>query len=172
MTTVEPEVPDLKSLLAEHASSPTAWVTVPLNQALAAEINRLEAELAEIAADAKPRRAASPSPLKAKAQEIEDARARMAASLVTFRFERLTPDGREEIRKAMAGRDDPDEQNLRANAAMCVEPKGATWELFAEMRETLGVSLWAEIDEAANRAAGVLTVPFSFAASHILGTAK
>ena len=166
------ETPDLKSLLAEHATSPTAFVTVPLNQALAAEITRLEAELAEIAEDATSKRMGAASPLKAKAQEIEDARARMAASLVTFRFVRLTPEARDQIRKDMGARDDPDEQNLRVNAAMCVEPKGATWELFAELRETLGLGLWSEIDEAANRAGGTLTVPFSFAASHILGTAK
>ena len=171
MSTPESEIPDLKSLLVEHASRPTSSVTVPLAQADAELIRRLEAELADIAADAKSKRMGAASPLKAKAQEIEAARAHMTASLVTFRFEAMTPEARDQIRKDMAGRDEPDERDLRILAAMCVSPK-ATWEDFRDMRETLGVAVFDDLDQASNRAAGVPDVPFSSAASHILGTAK
>lgn len=168
----EPDVPDLRTLLREKATRPTATVTVPLDQAAAEEIRRLESELADIAADAPPGRMGAKSPLKAKAQEIETARERMAASLVTFRFEALTHSEREQIREDMGGRDDPDEVNLRALAAMCREPKDATWEDFRDIRETLGARIFDLIDDAATRASGELSVPFSHAASLILGTEK
>ena len=170
---VTDDIPDLKTLLAEKATRPTASIKVPLDQAARAEIERLEAELSEIAADAKPKRMGAGSPLKAKAQEIEAARERMKASEVSFRFEALTHEQREQIRKDMRGRDEPDEVNLRAIAAMCVEPKGATWQDFRDLRDRLGAQIFDAIDATATRAAGVdWSVPFSSAASHILGTAR
>ena len=168
----QPDVPDLRSLLTQHASKSQSHVTLPLAQGIAEQIRTLEAEMESLAKDAQPKRMGAASPLKAKAQEIEDLRATMTDSLVTFRFEALSPAGREQVRQDMAGRDDPDEQDLRITAAMCVEPAGTTWEDFRDLRETLGVAVYDEIDQAANRAAGVLSVPFSFAASLILGTAK
>ena len=166
------EIPDLRTMLREKATRPTASVTVPLDQAAADEIHRLEDELAEIAVDAKPGRMGAKSPLKAKAQEIEAARERMKASEVTFRFDPLTFEQRDQIRQDMGGRDDPDEVNLRALAAMCSEPKDATWEDFRDLRGTLGVRLFDEIDSAAGRASGEMSVPFSHAASVILGTVR
>ena len=167
------EIPDLKTLLAEKASRPTASITVPLDQGQRAEIERLEAELAEIAADAPAKRMGAASPIKAKAQEIEAARERMKASEVTFVFEALTHEKRDQLRKDMGGRDDEDELNLRAIAAMCVQPKDATWQDFRDLRDRLGANIFDEIDAAAGRASGARwSVPFSSAASHILATAK
>ena len=171
--TVSDDIPDLRTLLAEKATRPTASIKVPLDQAARAEIERLEAELADIAADAPAKRMGAASPIKAKAQEIEAARERMKASEVTFTFEALTHEQRDQIRKDMRGRDDGDELNLRALAAMCVSPKGATWEDFRDLRDRLGVNIFDEIDAAAGRASGAQwSVPFSHAASHILGTAR
>jgi len=168
----EPEIPDLRSLLAE-ASRPAETVTIPLNQALAAEIRALETELAEAAVDAPKRRMGSGSPLKNIAEQIEAKRQQMRASEVTFRFEALTHAQREQIRKDMQGRDEPDELNLRAIAAMCVAPSGATWETMRDLRDKVGVVIFDLIDDAATRASGGnWSVPFSSAASHILGTAR
>lgn len=168
----QPEIPDLRSLLSE-ASRPESSVTVPLNQALRAEIERAEAELVQIAADAPAKRMGAASPIKAKAQEIEALRERMKASEVTFRFRSLGSDQRDQIRKDMRGRDDADEVNLRAIAAMCVEPAGVTYESLVELRDRIGARLFDEIDAAADRASGAQwSVPFSSAASHILATAK
>ena len=167
-----PDVPDLKTLLSDRATRPTASITVPFDQAAADDVRRLEAELEQIAVDAPSKRMGAASPLKAKAQEIEAARERMKASEVTFRFEALTHEQRDKIRQDMAGRDDPDELNLRALAAMCRQPADAKWEDFRDLRETLGVRIFDSSDETAGWASGELSVPFSFAASHILGTAK
>jgi hypothetical protein len=173
MTTPEPEVPDLRLRLAE-ASRPAASVTVPLKQALAEQIRQAEAELTEIAEDAPAKRMGATPPLKAKAQEIESLRARMKASEMAFRFEALTSDQRDQIRQDMAGRDNPDEVNLRAIAAMCTEPAGITWTDLRDLRDRIGVNVFdSTIDAAATRASGGdWSVPFSSAASHILGTAK
>ena len=168
----EPEVPDLRSLLAE-ASRPAQSITIPLNQGLAAEIRALEAELAQTAEDAPRKRMGAASPLKDIAQRIQALREQMQASEVTFRFEALTHAQREQIRKDMQGRDEPDETNLRAIAAMCVAPSGVTWETLRELRDKVGVVIFDLIDEAATSASGGnWSVPFSSAASHILGTAR
>ena len=71
-----PEVPDLKSLLRE-ASRPAAECTVPLKQGLADAIRRAEDELQSIAVDAKSKRAAGKSPVRAKAEEVEALRREM-----------------------------------------------------------------------------------------------
>jgi hypothetical protein len=168
----EPEVPDLRSLLAE-ASRPAQSIKIPLNQGLAAEIRALEAELAATAEDAPRKRMGAASPLKELAQRIEALREQMRASEVTFRFEALTHAQREQIRKDMGGRDDPDEINLRAIAAMCTAPAGVTYESLLELRDKVGAAIFDQIDAAATKASGAeWSVPFSFAASHILGTAK
>ena len=168
----EPEVPDLRSLLAE-ASRPAQSITIPLNQGLAAEIRALEAELAQTAEDAPRKRMGAASPLKDLAQRIQALREQMQASEVTFRFEALSKDGREAIRQAMDGRDEPDELNLRIIAAMCVSPVGTDWEWFRDLREKVGAEIFDVIDVAAGQASGVRwSVPFSSAASHILGTAR
>lgn len=168
----EPEVPDLRSLLAE-ASRPAESVTIPLNQGLAAEIRALEAELLSTAEDAPRKRMGSATPLKDIAQQIEAKREQMRASEVTFRFEALTHEQRDQIRKDMQGRDDPDEINLRAMAAMCVAPAGVTYESLRELRDKVGARVFDELDAASDRASGAQwSVPFSSAASHILGTAR
>ena len=177
-----PEIPDLRSLLAE-ASRPAASVTVPLKQGLRERIEALEAELANLATTAPSKRMGQKSPLTAKAEQIEALRQEMHESAVTFRFEALTSDDRDQIRKDMKGRDNPDELNLRAIAAMCKKvtgpdgqdfPERMTWEDFKALRDSLGVRIFEEtIDAAAERASGgQWSVPFSLNASHILGTAR
>ena len=170
--TAEPDVPDLRSLLAE-ASRPAETVTIPLNQGLAAEIRALEAELAATAEDGPRKRMGSPSPLRETAERIKALQEQMRASEVTFRFEALTYADREQIRKDMQGRDEPDELNLRAIAAMCVAPTGVTWEGLRELRDKVGANIFDLLDEAATRASGVnWSIPFSSAASRILETAR
>ena len=182
MPEVEPEVPDLRSLLAE-ASRPSASCVVPLKQGLRERIADAEAELAQIAEDAPSRRMGAASPLKEKAREIEAMRAEMAASALTFHFEALTVEQREQIRKDMQSRDEPDETNLRAIAAMCSRVTSAggvdfsermAWTDFRDLRDKIGAQTFdLTIDAAASRAGGgEWSVPFSFAASHILGTEK
>lgn len=179
--TDKPEIPDLRSLIAE-ASPPESSVTVPLKQGLAERIRQAETELDRMAADAPSKRMGAKSPLKAKAQEIETLRADMAASALTFHFQALTEDDREKIRKDMQGRDNPDEVNLRAIAAMCRRvvaadgtefPDRMTWTDFRDLRERLGAQVFdLTIDAAATRASGGdWSVPFSRSASLILGTA-
>lgn len=165
------EIPDLRSLLAE-ASRPSSSVTIPLNQGLRAEIEALEAQLAEAAEGAlTKRRMGSPSPVEGVAREIEAKREQMRASEVTFRFEAMTQEQREQVRKDMRGRDNPDEVNLRCIAAMCVAPAGVTYESLVELRDKVGARVFDEIDAAAERASGAQwSVPFSLSASHILGT--
>ena len=168
-------VPDLQSLLNEPDEPPTSWCKVPLRQGLRAQIEDLERELAEKAADeSAPKRMGGPSPLKEIAERIEALREQMRESEVTFRFQALTYEQREQIRVDMRGRDDADEINLRAIAAMCVEPAGLNHGDFRKIRTKLGVNIFEQtIDEAATKASGGdWSVPFSFAASHILGTQK
>ncbi len=177
---VEPSVPDLRSLLAE-ASRPAASCTVPLKQGHRTRIAALEAELAEIAEDAPRKRMGAESPTKAKAREIEALREEMRASSLTFLFEAMTSEERDEIRRAMSGRDDDDEINLRAIAAMCREvtdaegrlyPADLSWQDFRSLRDRIGVRIFEEtIDAAATEASGGdWSVPFSSAASLILAT--
>ena len=165
------DVPDLRSLLAE-ATPPTSSCTVPLKQGLRAEIERLEAELAEIAADAPRKRMGAESPLKVKAREIEALREQMRASEVTFRFQAPTADQRDKVRREMGGRDNPDELDLRATAAVCVEPAGVTFETLRDLRDKIGVQIYeATIKDASDKVWGrEWSVPFSLSASHILGT--
>lgn len=178
--TDKPEMPDLRSLLAE-ASPPSSSVTVPLKQGLAEKIRQAEDDLAKISQSSPAKRMGSKSPLRAKAEEIEALRAEMESSALTFYFEALTEDDRESIRKGMAGRDNPDELNLRAIAAMCRKvttadgsefPDRMTWEDFRDLRDRLGAQVFdLTIDAAATRASGGdWSVPFSQAASLILGT--
>lgn len=180
--TAKPEIPDLKSLLAE-ASPPSSSVTVPLKQGLAAKIRQAEADLERIAADAPPKRMGAKSPLRAKAEEIEALRAEMAGSALTFHFEALADRDREDIRKAMQGRDEPDEVNLRAIAAMCKRvstadgvdfPDLMTWADFRDLRDRIGAQVFdLTIDRAATEASGGdWSVPFSQSASLILATVK
>lgn len=175
------DVPDLRSLLAE-ASPPSSSVTVPLKQGLAEKIRQAEDDLAKISQSSPAKRMGAKSPLRAKAEEIEALRAEMESSALTFYFEALTEDDRESIRKGMAGRDNPDELNLRAIAAMCRKvttadgtefPDRMTWEDFRDLRDRLGAQVFdLTIDAAATRASGGdWSVPFSQAASLILGTA-
>jgi len=147
---------------------------VPLNQALRSKIADAEAELAHISQDAPSTRMGATSPLKAKAREIEALREQMKASEITFRFRALDDAGRDAVRVAMKGRDDPDEINLRCIAAMCYEPVDAEWTDFRDLRKNIGVNIFdSTIDAAATRASGDdWSVPFSFAASHILGIEK
>lgn len=175
-------VPDLQSMLAE-ASRASAQVTVPLKQGLREAIEKAEAELEEIAADAKPTRMGAKSPLAEKAAEVEALRAEMAASALTFHFDAMTAQERVDIRHGMQGRDNPDEFNLRAIAAMCRKvvaadgtefPDRMTWQDFDALRDKIGAYAFdLTIDAAANRAGGGdWSVPFSPNASHILGTVK
>ena len=177
-----PEIPDLRSLLAE-ASRPAASVTVPLKQGLRARIEALEAELEQAAVAAPSKRMGAKSPLTVKAEQIEALRQEMHESSLTFRFEALTHEQRDQIRKDMKGRDNPDEVNLRAIAAMCVSvtgpdgqafPDRMSWEDFAALRDSLGARIFDEtVDAAAERASGgQWSVPFSSNASHILGTGR
>jgi hypothetical protein len=179
---IEPDVPDLRSLLAE-ASRPFATVTVPLNQGLRAQIEAAEAELSRIAEDATPRRMGAASPLKEKAREVEELRERLAASALTFEFEAPTKGDIDGVRKAMGGRQDEDEFDLRLTAASCVRVKDAqgrefpdrlAWGDFKQLRDRLGEVLYeASIKDASDKVyRRDWSVPFSFAASHILGTAK
>ena len=178
----KPVVPDLKSLLAE-ASRASSKVTVPLKQGLREQIEAAEAELAELAADAKPARMGAKSPVKEKAEEIEALRAEMAASALTFHFQALSAQDRVDIRHAMQGRDSEDELNLRAIAAMCTKvvaadgtrfPERMTWQDFDALRDSIGAATFdLTIDAASNRAGGGdWSVPFSPNASHILGTVR
>lgn len=172
------DAPDLKTLLAE-ASPPSETVTVPLKQGLAERIRAAEAELGEITTEAPGKRMAAKSPLKAKAEEIEALRAEMSASALTFHFSSLTHEERDEIRREMGGRDEPDEVNLRAIAAMCrtvTDSAGRdlgsmSWVQFRDLRSRIGAQVFdLTIDAAATRASGgEWSVPFSFAASRILG---
>lgn len=182
MTDIEPDVPDLRSLLNE-ASRPFATVTVPLNQSLRAQIEAAEADLARIAEDAPAKRMGAASPLKEKAREIEALRERLSASALTFEFEAPSKDAIDGVRKAMGGRQDEDEFDLRLTAASCARVKSAngqefpdrmTWEDFKQLRDRLGEVLYgASIKDASDKVyRRDWSVPFSFAASHILGTAK
>lgn len=182
MSDIEPEVPDLRSLL-ESASRPFASVTVPLNQALRAQIEAAEADLAKIAEDAPAKRMGAASPLKEKAREIEDLRQQLAASALTFEFEAPTKDAIDDVREALGGRQDEDEFDLRLTAASCARVKDAqgrefpdrlSWEDFKGLRDRLGTVLYeASIKDASDKVyRRDWSVPFSFAASHILGTAK
>jgi hypothetical protein len=174
------DVPDLRSLLAE-ASPASASVTVPLKQGLREAFMAAEAELEAAAVDGKPRRMSASSPLKVAAEKVEAIRAEMAASALTFHFGPLTYEERDQIRQDMRGRDNDDETNLRAIAAMCRRVVAAdgrefsermTWEDFRLVRDRLGAKVFDDtIDDAANRVSGgQWSVPFSPAASHILGT--
>src|SRR5699024_7326239 len=167
----ESDVPDLRSLLRE-ASRPSSSVTVPLKQGLAAQIHEAEQELASLAAGgAKPKRAGSASPIKAKAQEIEDLRAEMEASSLTFHFDAPTASQREQVRQDMGGRDNDDELDLRATAIVCSKVEAAdgteyadrlTWQDFRDLRDALGVSIYeATIKAASDRVWGnQWSVPF------------
>jgi len=182
MSTVEPDVPDLRSLLAQ-ASRPSASCTVPMKQALRERIEEAEAELLRIAADAPSRRMGAESPLKAKAREIEALRAEAEASSLTFHFEAPTEDATEKVRKEMGGRDDEREYDLRLTAATCVRVASASgvefptrmeWTDFRDLRESLGEPIYlATIKATSDRVfRREWSVPFSSAASRILGTEK
>lgn len=182
MSNPEPEIPDLRSMLAE-ASCPAASCTVPLKQGLVERIHDAEAELARIATDAPSRRMGSASPLKEKAREIEALRAEAEASALTFHFEPPSPNVIKKVREDMVGRDDEDEQDLRWTAASCVKvvsssgvefPTRMEWTDFRDLREKIGEPIYlATIKATSDRVfRREWSVPFSSAASHILGTAK
>ena len=176
------EIPDLASLLRE-ASSPATSCTVPLKQGLREQIEALEEQMAQAAESAGDRRMSSKSPLVALAEQVEALRAEMAASALTFHFEAPDEDAIEEARKGMAGRDDQAEFDFRLTAASCVKvtgpdgsefPARMEWSDFRDLRKTLGEPIYlATIKTASDRVfRREWSVPFSFAASHILGTAK
>ena len=178
----ESDVPDLRKLLAE-ASRPSASVTVPMKQGLAEAIRQAEAELANLAVDAPKKRMGAGSPLQEKAKRIEALRAEMAASALTFHFEAPTKGQRDQVREDMAGRDNEDELDLRATAAVCSRvvaadgsefPDALTWQDFQSLRDDLGVQIYdATIKVESDKVWGPQwSVPFSSAASLILGTEK
>ncbi len=178
----EPEIPDLRSLLAE-ASRPAAEVTVMLKQHLWEAFEEAEGALEDAAANpAKGKRSASKSPLTQAAEKVAAIQAEAEASSLTFRFEALTYAEREQIRTDMGGRDNDDEMNLRALAFMCRSVTGPggvaysdrlSWEDFRDLRDRLGAQQFDRVDGAAGRAGGGRwSVPFSSAASHILGIVK
>lgn len=185
MSKSEPPVPDLKSLLRE-ASRPHASVTVPLKQGLAEQIRQAEAELEQLGVDAltgRSRRAASASPVREKAKQIEALRAEMEASALTFHFEAPSEKAIDRVRQDMEGRDNPVELDLRYTAAACVRvtgPDGAefpdrmTWQDFRDLREALGEPVYlATVKATSDRVfQPEWSVPFSSAASRILATAK
>jgi len=182
MSNPEPEVPDLRSLLAE-ASRPSASCTVPLKQGLVERIQDAEAEMSQIADDAPSRRMGVGSPLREKAREIEAMRAEAEASSLTFHFEAPTEDAIEAARKGMNGRDDEREYDLRLTAATCTKvvgpdgveyPTRMEWSDFRDLREKLGEPIYlATIKATSDRVfRREWSVPFSSAASHILGTVK
>ena len=164
--TDQPMQPDLKSLLAQ-ATPPSSHCTVALNQGLRETIAELDAELTHAVQSG-----ADDKTTKALARKIEATRKAMKASEVTFRFKSIDAETREAVRKAMQGRDEPDEFNLRAIAALCVEPAGIDWMDMRDLRKNLGVRVFEEtIDAAATEASGGdWSVPFSWASSAILGT--
>jgi len=154
-----------------------------LKQGHRTKIAELEAELESIASDAPSKRMGSESPMKVKAREIEALREEMRASSLTFRFEAMSSQERDDLREAMGGRDEPDEINLRAIAAMCRKvttadgtpfPDGMTWTDFRDLRDALGVRIFEDtIDAAATEASGGdWSIPFSSSASLILATER
>lgn len=176
-----PDVPDLRTLLRQKAPSrATASVTVALNQSVRGELDALEARLVAALNEPTGDRLASGPTQDAVdlAKQIEALQAQMRDSEVTFTFRALTGEQEQAVVEAMGGRDDEDELNLRATAAMCVEPAGVTWETLRDLRDGcddfdgIGARVYREtVDAAANRASGGLwSVPFSSAASLILGT--
>jgi len=183
MSKTEPQVPDLRAILRE-ASRPSATVTVPLKQGLAERIRQAEAELQAMGTDfTKGRRMATGSPARAKAKEIEELRAEMAASALTFHFEAPTKAVIDKVREDMGGRDDDEELDYRYTAATCVKvtgpdgveyPDRLSWEDFKALRESLGEPVYlATIKEASDRVfQRQWSVPFSSVASLILETGK
>lgn len=177
-------VPDLAALLREKMTRATTAVSVPLAQDAAIKLEELEAKIEQTAADEDraDRRMSSKSPLVDLAKEADELRKSIEASVVTFRFEPYDEDSREQVRQAMRGRDDSDELNLRAIAAMCVEvvdhegnatPSTLDWEYFRDLRKTLGARMFDRIEQATERVSGgSWSVPFSPNASLILATLK
>lgn len=175
-------IPDLRTLLAE-ATKPAALCTVPLKQGLRAQIAALEDELTAGASSVIDGRLTGGDPLKATAQRIAALRQEMQASALTFHFEAPDAEDTEKARMDMGGRDDEDEYDLRLTAATCAKvtgpdgqefPTRMTWEDFKALRKSIGEPIYlatikAKSDEVFRRE---WSVPFSLAASHILGTAK
>lgn len=180
----DPAIPDLASLIAEKASRATSSVTVPLSQGLREQIIELDRQIADLG-DGKPTRMGAASPKKRLVEERDEKAAQMRASEITLRFEALTEPQRAGIRIAMGGRDDPDELNLRATAAMVWKIEGPDgtyferadgqsivgtapeWSDLVALRDKLGAHLYdITIDAAASRASGGdWSVPFSWPAS-------
>lgn len=177
-------VPDLASLLREKMSKATTAISIPLAQGAAIELEELDAKIDAIAAEELEgdRRMSSKSPLVDLAKQADELRKKVEASVVTFRFEPYDEDERDAVRQAMSGRDDPDELNLRAVAAMCVEvidhegtgtPSTLDWEYFRDLRKTVGARMFDQVDRATDRVSGgTWSVPFSPNASLILATLK
>lgn len=70
------------------------------------------------------------------------------ATVLEFHFKAPTYDQREEVRTSMEGRDNPDEMDLRATAAVLErivrddgteDPADLTWEDFRSLRDGIGV---------------------------------
>ena len=167
----------LREILRDHkVTRPTETVTIPLDQAAARDIRRLEAELHALAA-ADPNAAAGAKG-KALARKAQAASKKMAESEVEFTFRGLSSAEASEVIEAMGDRTDADEYNLRIYAAMCTEPADVTWEDMRALRdgdsdsdvEGIGGALFtATVVAACDQIAdGELTVPFSSIASRIL----
>lgn len=175
-------VPDLASLLREKMTRPSTSIRVILDQAAALRLSEMEAELVRLAQDPGDVRMGQKSPQAQLAKQIEELTAQVEASVVTLRFEALGESAREAIREAMGQRDDNDELNLRIIAAQCVavvdhegneSASTLDWTWFRDLRESHGVRMFDQVDEAATRALGGLwSVPFSPNASHILATQR
>lgn len=177
-------VPDLASLLREKMTRATTAVSVPLAQEAAIRLEELDTKIAQTAADEEQgdRRMSSKSPLADLAKEAADLLKAVEQSVVTFRFEPYGEESRDRVRQAMSGRDDSDELNLRAIAAMCVEvidhegnatPSTLDWEYFRDLRATIGARMFDRIEQATERVSGgSWSVPFSPNASLILATLR
>lgn len=118
------------------------------------------------------------------AEALEEARAQMLASMVTFRFRGLRNGELEEIKTAH-GPDEKDgitDLDYKVWARQCVEPKGVTWEDLRDLHvgndlpdddpdriEGLGTYFVQTIARTANAAAsgGGVDVPFSAASSSL-----
>lgn len=166
---------DIESWLA-GTNRFTKSVDVYGKPGLVDDIDRLEAELRTAPTFIDDRLSSKPRAVQI-AEQIEAKRAEMEASKVTFRFETLPGSALSKIRDDMGDSEDDDELGMRIIAAMCVEPKGMTWEHFRALRDGgdgfpgIGVEYFdATIAETVGqvRSGRDVSVPFSLNASHIL----
>lgn len=152
---------------------------------LMGEIEALKDELQRVqAAEFDDDRPLAKSQARAIAQQIEDAREQMAASIITFQFRGLRPGELEDI-KAEHGPDDGEgitDLDYKCWAAMCVKPAGITWQDLKALHigddeqgvEGLGAYFVQTIARTANLAgsgSGV-DIPFSSASSALIANSS